>query len=317
MKYDYNGHEYDGNFFQSKKFGQGTYTSYDDKGNKVPYIGSWKNDNFLGKTNDMWYVTENTDVYKGGWSGGFRNGDGEVTSLKGFTLYKGTFKKDNYHGKGTLYYPNVHLKYAGNFDHGLRDGEGILYNQEDILYNQDGKKVYEGEFQLDKYHGKGTLYYPNGKLKYTGFFDHGLRHGKGILYNQEDILHNQDGKVYEGHFQHDKYHGKGTLYYPNVHLKYDGFFDHGLRHGKGILYNQDGKKVYEGEFQLDKYHGQGKLYDANENLVHEGEWSEGSFVGSPAQKNASCVSQCACCMSINACSAILPLYRSNCCNTTV
>jgi hypothetical protein len=163
----------------------------------------------------MWYVTENTDVYKGGWSGGFRNGDGEVTSLKGFTLYKGTFKKDNYHGKGTLYYPNVHLKYAGNFDHGLRDGEGILYNQEDILYNQDGKKVYEGEFQLDK------------------------------------------------------------------------------------------------------YHGQGKLYDANENLVHEGEWSEGSFVGSPAQKNASCVSQCACCMSINACSAILPLYRSNCCNTTV
>ena len=43
------------------------------------------------------------------------------------------------------------------------------------------KIVYEGEFTLNNFNGKGTYYYPNGD-KYEGHFSNGLRHGSGVYH---------------------------------------------------------------------------------------------------------------------------------------
>lgn len=48
-------------------------------------------------------------------------------------LYRGGFKKDLYHGYGTLRYPNGSIKYEGEYRNGVRHGTGTLYLQNGTL----------------------------------------------------------------------------------------------------------------------------------------------------------------------------------------
>ncbi len=50
------------------------------------YDGAWKNDNFLGKTDLMWYITEGLEEYQGQWSSGYRNGQGVIKKVLTYSL---------------------------------------------------------------------------------------------------------------------------------------------------------------------------------------------------------------------------------------
>jgi len=80
--------------------------------------------------------------------------------------YIGGIKKQQYHGKGTLYDEEGRIIYEGEFKKGKYDGKGILYYP-------DGSVMYEGGFSRGEYHGKGTLYYQNGSVEYKGNFKRG------------------------------------------------------------------------------------------------------------------------------------------------
>lgn len=45
------------------------------------YDGTWENDNFTGKTDFMWYITEQFEEYQGQWSRGHRTGQGIIRDI--------------------------------------------------------------------------------------------------------------------------------------------------------------------------------------------------------------------------------------------
>jgi len=67
--------------------------------------------------------------------------------------------------------------------------------------------TYEGEFNNDKFHGKGYFTSPDGHT-YEGEFNNDKFHGQGTLTYP-------DGAFYIGAFKDHKFHGQGTLTYPD------------------------------------------------------------------------------------------------------
>ena len=58
-------------------------------------------------------------------------------------------------------------------------------------------------------------YYTNGQLQYDGDWENDKYHGKGKLYT--------DGQLkYDGDFQNDNIHGEGKFYFENGNLIHDG-----------------------------------------------------------------------------------------------
>jgi hypothetical protein len=76
--------------------------------------------------------------------------------------------------------------YIGELENNLKHGKGIIY------YN-NGKIKYEGDFINDKYEGYGKYIDENGEY-YIGEWSNGLRHGKGTIYNKNNTI------KYEGDF---------------------------------------------------------------------------------------------------------------------
>ena len=68
-------------------------------------------------------------------------------------------------GKGIIYYNNGKIKYEGNFINGKKEGNGKYYWE-------DGQH-YIGQFNNGLRHGKGIEYYKNGKIKKKGKFSFG------------------------------------------------------------------------------------------------------------------------------------------------
>ena len=67
--------------------------------------------------------------------------DGRLYDYFGILSYDGTFKNQEYNGKGKLYYNGSSaLKYKGNFRKGKYNGKGVLYNE-------DGSVRKKGEFK--------------------------------------------------------------------------------------------------------------------------------------------------------------------------
>ena len=169
------------------------------------------------------------------------------------------YEKDEYkEGNGKKIYENGNY-YIGTFLNDLRDGKGILYYQ-------DNKIKYEGDFVRDKFEGNGKYYYENGEY-YVGSWLNSLKHGKGILYNKDNKI------KYEGDFVKDKFEGNGKYYYESGNY-YIGAWLKGFRHGKGIIYYKDNKIKYEGDFVKNRFEGNGTYYYEN------GEYYVGTFVNS-------------------------------------
>jgi hypothetical protein len=159
-------------------------------------------------------------IYKGGWKGGVKSGEGELWGRGGGRLYEGGFVDGVYGGKGRLYCGEGGLGeggdgriYEGGFEKGRKCGGGKLFDG-------CGNLVYDGRFEDDKYHtgnkkGSEGMLYKTLKdkeivLSYFGFFKKDKMHGaNGIMYNDNGTVY------YQGEFSDGKFEGRGNLFYPS------------------------------------------------------------------------------------------------------
>ena len=80
---------------------------------------------------------------------------------KEIEFYIGEFKKGELRGEAKHYLLG-NLRYEGGYHDWSYDGEGTLY------YIGTTQKMYDGEWSMGEYHGKGTLYNEDGSIKYKG-----------------------------------------------------------------------------------------------------------------------------------------------------
>lgn len=98
--------------------------------------------------------------YLGEVENGKANGGGVGIWSTG-SIYKGEWKDNRRHGKGTIESQNGE-RYEGNWVNGKRQGEGAYYWP-------SGEK-YEGEWKDNKRHGQGTLYDRDNNVQYKGLW---------------------------------------------------------------------------------------------------------------------------------------------------
>ena len=217
------------------------------------YSGGW---NLKGKKQGYGVsIDSDNNIYKGLWK---NNNYGEYGCFihNNGNYYKGKLIKGKANGKGEMFI-NKKLKYIGDFDNELPNGEGTIINYEDetnynghilngakegygVLEFNDGTK-YEGEFKNDNYHGKGKIVYSDGS-QYEGDFKNNMKDGKGIYVWP-------DGKVYEGDYVKDIRTGKGKLILEE-NKYYEGNWVNDQPHGKGY-YNINGE-ILSGIFRYGK-----------------------------------------------------------------
>ncbi|KDO24818.1 hypothetical protein SPRG_09651 [Saprolegnia parasitica CBS 223.65] len=165
-------------------------------------------------------VFANGDTYVGQFAQGYRHGAGIFTYDRGQRVYEGEWKLSLRHGKGketwrvndtTLY------SYDGEYERGVPHGYGL-----------ERKKLakYAGEFQHGKKEGHGRMVWPNGD-SYDGQWRDGRMGGLGKL------VRAIDGSSYDGHWVHGLRHGRGKAIGPDE--VYDGLWKEGLRHGDGTV----------------------------------------------------------------------------------
>ena len=215
------GSVYEGDFVNDKLHGEGTYTFadgryvgsfaddtyhghgilYDAKGN-ITYDGEWVNGEMVESNyvKDMPYVYKTSMYaiscsYTGEWKNGMPNGEGMFIVTENGSLdilewsvgdeYVGTFVNGLLEGYVTQKGVNGFV-YAGNFEKGMANGEGLYTIGEGVSY--------VGNFVNDRPHGYGTQVVDG--WMYIGEFSEGYFHGEGILYNP-------DGEVfYSGAWVH-------------------------------------------------------------------------------------------------------------------
>jgi len=194
-------------------------------------------------------------------------------------IYYGEILNGLKNGKGTEYYKNGKIKYAGDWVNGKFEGYGDYYYEEG--------EFYKGQWKNNLRHGKGIHYYKNGYIKYNGNFVNGKPEGYGTyIYENGDyyvgqiingskngrgIEYYKNGKIkYDGDWVDDKLEGNGTFNY-EIGEYYKGQWINNLRNGKGVQYYKNGNTKYDGEFVNDKYEGQGK-YIYEDGVFYIGQW---------------------------------------------
>lgn len=131
-----------------------------------------------------------------------------------------------YTGYGYLRHKNGQM-YEGEFIGGKYNGFGLLKTVE----NYKKLTLYEGHFCDDKYDGMGTLYDENGKKIYTGNWSYGIRQGIGTAYNSNGSI------LYIGNWKEDEYNGFGTLFNNDNSIKYSGYWYEGRTQEEENNYN--------------------------------------------------------------------------------
>ncbi|MCR5482496.1 MAG: hypothetical protein K6F52_06840 [Clostridia bacterium] len=117
----------------------------------------------------------------------------------------------NFTGKANIKAESRYIAYTGDLKEGTVEGAGVLYDK-------DGKIIYEGAFAGNMFNGQGKLKYSNGKVHY------------------------------EGEFVNNKFQGQGTFYRKNGTLEYSGLFTDGLYNGQGTLYDEASTEIFKGVF---------------------------------------------------------------------
>ena len=150
-----------------------------------------------------------------------------------------------------------------------RNGKGIEY--------RDGKKVYDGDFRDDIYHGTGKLF-EDGSLVYAGGFENGIRCGVGTQYENEEI-------VFFGQWENNDYNGCGILYSGGQPV-YIGCFRDGKRQGRI-------NKIHNGRIRCESVYDDDKciytkLYSSDGMITYYGNVHEGKRSGMGCSFNIEC-----------------------------
>eukprot|EP00440_Ansanella_granifera_P019907 gb/GFBE01021631.1/.p1 GENE.gb/GFBE01021631.1/~~gb/GFBE01021631.1/.p1 ORF type:complete len:335 (+),score=50.33 gb/GFBE01021631.1/:1-1005(+) len=136
--------------------------------------------------------------------------------------------------------------YEGQFKLYLRCGQGTLQN------NETGAK-YVGQFQADKFHGKGDHLWPDGS-RYIGDWHSGRKHGEGEYTSADNLK-------YKGGWNEGRRHGQGCQEYANGD-RYEGSWFQGQVSGLGTYHFADGSQ-YQGAWSQGRYEGIGIMYSAS------------------------------------------------------
>jgi len=151
---------------------------------------------------------------------------------KEYLVYRGSFKKDLFHGHGTSYFPHGEsgkevIQYSGRFHTGDKHGRGTEFNIR-------GMMLYQGSFRRGKKDGAGVEFEDNAdtgyKMQYKGEFFGGLRHGFGMA-----VL--AAGHVFLGRFVNAAMCGIGI--YCQQNQRFEGTFFENKPDGPGSLYTID------------------------------------------------------------------------------
>ena len=247
MTYYENGSSYEGECYNSRRFGFGRFWEADG----TRYDGDWLHDRKEGygeqdypPPKDQGPLAMKKDWstfrrrYEGDWHEGFRHGLGIMWEADG-SVYKGEFARDHYEGYGRLL---------------TKEGD-----------------TYEGEFYNDKLGGKGKILYKNGDI-YEGMLNEGSFWGKGT-YRFAPL---ERGAYYQGEFQRGVFMGQGTRVYIDG-TRYDGNFYLGELDGSGVMHYSNGAE-YIGEWRKGKPHGRGIFIFAHGDR-YEGDFVDGNFYG--------------------------------------
>ena len=301
-EYDENGKKvYEGGYSGDMKNGfvrNGNGKELDGYGN-IMYEGEWRNGMKNGRGKEM--DASGRRVFVGEWKNGKKNGkiyefDGDGIVVK-ICLYENSAIQRvmmEFHGSIMIEF-NIRGKkvYEGEFTGDMESGfvrngrgsefqEGVLkqvcvyrngkmkrvmqeFNGSDMTeYDENGKKVYEGEYGGDSVHGfvrsGNGEEYRDGNVVYTGEWKDGVRNGKGYCFegNGSDI---------------------------KLCLFDGGFVIRVIVEINGSVmteYDNNGKKKYVGGFKGDwkngfVRNGEGKEMDGNGRVVKSGNWVDGEF----------------------------------------
>ena len=163
QNYD-NGDSYEGELFDNKRDGQGTYTWKD--GDK--YVGDFIDNQRTGKGTFYWVDGER---YEGEFLNGNRHGRG-IYFFKNGNRYEGDFREGKRTGRGTFQWADGD-RYEGEFIDGDRTGKGSYYWK--------SGSHYDGDFIKGSRTGKGSYYWADGD-RYEGDFCKEKIHGNVYYY---------------------------------------------------------------------------------------------------------------------------------------
>lgn len=137
--------------------------------------------------------------------------------------YVGEFKNGNWHGQGTVSFPEG-AQYIGEFDDGLFSGFGT------ITFASGNK--YAGEWNNGKPNGVGTFTFrraPYSSDKYSGEFKDGNKNGQGT-YTWAD------GRRFVGTYKNNKRHGPGEEFGINRSIVPKGYWIDDAYYGLALPY---------------------------------------------------------------------------------
>ena len=146
---------YQGEWIDGMRHGTGEFRI---KNGSVMYEGDWKFDKQDG--NGICQILGGVYkdcIYKGWFSEGKKDGQGELSTKEGKLLYKGQWKNDLFNGKGEWYPIEGNEKYVGQFKNSARHGSGTMY--------MENGRIYTGDWEMGEMHGNGKLTYPNGDVE--------------------------------------------------------------------------------------------------------------------------------------------------------
>ncbi len=181
----------------------------------------------------------------------------ELTFADG-SIYRGAMRGASLHGKGE--YISKAFKYEGEFNEGLKQGEGT--------YVWDNGDRYEGRFAADRPDGRGRYQFANGD-SYEGEVRQGVIVGRGSYASK-------NGDSFDGSFAGGKPQGVGIYRFASGD-RYEGEMDQGKPQGKGRYYSKNGDRV-EGPFANGKPQGKGTYYFSNGDR-YEGDIEAGALTG--------------------------------------
>jgi hypothetical protein len=184
----------------------------------------------------------------------------ELTFSDG-SIYRGAMRGANLHGKGE--YVSKSFKYEGEFNDGLKQGEGT--------YVWDNGDRYQGHFSADRPDGRGKYQFANGDA-YEGEVLGGVIVGRGTYASK-------NGDVFEGSFSGGKPNGVGVYRFASGD-RYEGEMRQGTMNGRGRYYSKNGDRV-EAPFAEGRPHGKGIYYFSNGDR-YEGDIQGGALTGQGA-----------------------------------